>query len=132
MTLGNAVSSLQAIEAILYDKDGERKLPFKLRYKLIRIKDALAKEADLYEKERVDLITKMGEEVEENGQKVTKVVGENTKEFYKLLADVLNTEIEVSYNKLTEEDLAPIENLEIEMPEALIGSFMKHIMTSEE
>ena len=134
MNVGLALVVIAAIKAITTTDEGEeRALPFKLRYKLTTIKDAFQKEADLYEKERVALIEKYGDEVTlEDGQTAKEVRDpEKLEEFYKHIEEALLTEIDTNYKKLTMEDIKPIEDIEINITDLQLKTFFMYIVEQE-
>lgn len=133
MTFAHAVVTVQAIDAVLYHEvDGEvviRKMPFKVRYKLSKIKDVLQKEVDAYEGEREKLVKELGgESTDEQGNTVFKVKDENMEEFMERIREVLSTDIEVTYPRLEEEDLNAIGDTEIEISEEHMQAFVSYVM----
>lgn len=113
MNLGNVVVTMGAIDAILLEDGKDRKIPFRARARLMRIRDLLRGEASLYEQERVRLVKEIGVEIEKDGEKVVNVPDEKLDEFYKELEKVLATEVDVTYKKLTAEEFKDIEELDI-------------------
>lgn len=116
MTLGHALVLKQAIEAIettpVEGKVTPRKLPFKIRARLSRMKDLLGKDLEAYEAERQRLILEYGKEEEKDGQKVTTVSDpDSLAKFYKALDEVLTTEIDPGYKLFTKDEIALIDDL---------------------
>lgn len=133
MKIGHALLSIQAIDAILYEGEKERKLPFKIKYKLSRIKDVLKAEAAIYEEERTKLITELGEpSTREDGTATTEVKDpEKLKEFYTRLQEVLDTDITKEFAHFTEEELKPIEEVEIDITEDQLKVFFQYLVESK-
>lgn len=130
MRIGDAVVSLQAVNAIMYDNGVERRLPFKVKYKLSRIKEALLKEAQVYEDERVKLIEELGTDVERDGGEMVKEVveEENLKIFFDKVNEIMETKIAGTIPKLTEEDLSPIEEIDIDISEVQMKAFFTFLI----
>lgn len=130
MRIGDAVVSLQAVNAIMYDNGVERRLPFKVKYKLSRIKEVLLKEAQVYEDERVKLIEELGTDVERDGGEMVKEVveEENLKIFFDKVNEILETKIAGTIPKLTEEDLSPIEEIDIDISEVQMKAFFTFLI----
>lgn len=130
MRIGDAVVSLQAVNAIMYENGVERRLPFKVKYKLSRIKEALLKEAQVYEDERVKLIEELGTDVERDGGEMVKEVveEENLKIFFDKVNEILETKIAGTIPKLTEEDLSPIEEIDIDISEVQMKAFFTFLI----
>ncbi len=127
MNMGNVVLTLAAINAVMYENGKERKLPFRVKLHLSRTKEILEKEARVYESERVRLVNEYGDETTlENGAKSVEVKDpEKLDKFYKELEEVLKTEVDSEYFKLSQEDLALIEDIDIEITEPQIRAFME-------
>lgn len=128
MTVDEAVATYEAIRAIFYEttEDGslvERLLPFGVKYKLSKIKDAFEKEYASYDAARVDLVKKYGEEVDG----AMKVKEDEMQNFYKDFNDVLLTEVELSYPKLSESDCAKLEEKEIDLKEIYLKLLSKFV-----
>lgn len=130
MRIGDAVVSLQAVNAIMYDNGVERRLPFKVKYKLSRIKEALLKEAQVYEDERVKLIEELGTDVERDGGEMVKEVveEENLKIFFDKVNEIMETKIAGTIPKLKEEDLSPIEEIDIDISEVQMKAFFTFLI----
>lgn len=126
----------QVTEALLKKvEDGKlvnRKMSFKTKSRLIKASDKLTKELKPYEVERVELIKKYGEPIEE-GKEALKVKEENLKEFYEELAKVLDTmtELNLDYCKLSDADVDGIEGNDIDLPEDSIRTFAKYMQVEE-
>ena len=130
MNMGQAVMTLQAIDAILYEKGVERKFSFKLRYKLYRIKEALQDETKKYESERITLIREYGDKVKKEGheEEILEVVDEEKlKAFYEKLEEVLSTEIEPQYTLLSEKELDAIDDFEIEINQPQMSALFEFV-----
>jgi len=133
MTIGHAIVTTQAINAVLNDNGQPRKLPFKIKLRLTRVKEALEKEAQAYEEERVRLVNEYGEETEApDGTKTIEVKDpEKIEKFYKDLEEVLKTEINPTYQRLSKEELKSIEELEIDITEPQIRAFFEYVVEKE-
>lgn len=83
-------------------------LPTKVSYRIKRLLDKLQPALDTYNKERIALIHKFGEE--DPKTKEWKVKEEKLQEFYSELQKLLDVEEEVEFNKVKEEEL---ENIKI-------------------
>jgi hypothetical protein len=133
MKIGHALLGVQAIDAILYDEGKERKLPFKVKYKLSRVKGVLQEEAKEYEDERVKLINEYGDPTtREDGTETLEVKdSEKLKLFYEKLQEVLDTDITREFVALTEEELKPIEDLDVDITEDQLKVFFQYIVASK-
>lgn len=133
MKIGHALLGVQAIDAILYDEGKERKLPFKVKYKLSRVKSVLQAEAQEYEDERVKLINEYGDTTtREDGTETLEVKdSEKLKLFYEKLQEVLDTDITREFVPITEEELKPIEELDVDITEEQLKVFFQYIVASE-
>lgn len=132
MTLDEALVVLDAVKSVYYEKgeDGsqkERVIPFGLKYRLIKIKDAFEKDTALFATEREALIRKYGEEVEQEGQQVLKVKDDELQNFLKEINDILLTEVEIDYPKLTLQDVEKLEEKEIELSEIHLKMLGKYV-----
>jgi|LSQX01.2.fsa_nt_gb hypothetical protein len=132
MKIGHALLGLQAVDAILYDEGEERKLPFKIKYKLFNLKNKLMEEVNIYEDERVKLIKEFGSEYElEDGGTTVEVRDEDKrKEFFVKLQEVLDTEIASELPVIQKEDLGPIEELEIDITGEQLGVFFQFLVAN--
>ena len=134
MTIGHAILTLAAINAILFE-DGTkpRKLPFKVKLGLSRTKESLEKEVKVYEDERVRLVNELGEETElPDGSKGLEVKDpEKIETFYKALEEILKTEIDTNYYKISAKDLALIEDVEIDITDAQIRAFYDYAIAKD-
>ena len=130
MSIGQVVASIQAINAILRDESGERKLPFRIKHRLVVMKNAFTADFDLYEKHRTELVQQHGDEIElENGEKTIEVRDpEKLKSFYKDIEDVLTTTVQHDFQKLTKEDLIAIEDIDLDITELQIHAFFKYLV----
>lgn len=129
MKIGHVLVGVEAVNAVLYDEGKERKLPFKVKYKLIKMKEVLANELAVYEAERVKLVEEFGSEVEVDGEKTFKVEGEEAlKKFYKKLQEVLDTDVEANIPILTRKDLEPIEDIDIDITEEQMMVLLKYLV----
>lgn len=122
MTMDEALGALEAVKAIYYEKneDGslkERVVPFGMKYRLIKIKEALEKETALFNPERESLIRKHGEEIEQDGQMLLKVKDAEMQDYIKEINDILLTQLEVEFPKLTAQDVEKLEEKEIDINE---------------
>ena len=132
MKIGHALLGLQAVDAILYDEGEERKLPFKIKYKLFNLNNKLMVEVNIYEDERVKLIKEFGSEYElEDGGTTVEVRDEDKrKEFFVKLQEVLDTEIASELPVIQKEDLGPIEELEIDITGEQLGVFFQFLVAN--
>lgn len=135
MKLGYVTTALEAIDAVLYETNDEgkglRRLPFKLRYKLTKIKDALQKDAEFAEEERIRLVHEFGTEVEVEGEKRVEIVDEEKrKEFFKAYNEVLFTDIDTVYQRIDDADLEPISEVAIDMTDPQMQVFMAFLVSS--
>lgn len=132
MKIGHALMGIQAVDAILYDEGEERKLPFRVKYKLSYVKNFLQEEAQAYEEERQKLIREFGEEAEnEDGTTSIEVKDpEKLKEFHLALQEILDTEISREFTPIKEEDLRPIEDLEIDITESQLKVLFQYLVTN--
>jgi len=133
MKLGHVGITIQAIDAVLYEmKDGvrvPRKMPFKLRYKLSKIKDVLQSDVDAFEQERVKLVHEYGTETEVDGEKRIEVVDEDKlAKFNEALREVYLTDIVTKFEPLTEADIEPIGEVEIDVTEDQLRAFMSFVV----
>lgn len=104
MTIAASYTLYKTLTTLIYgpDKDEERCLPFKIKYKLLRSKDMLEKDVVFFENERANLVKEFGEATEEGFYKVKP---ENIKDFNKELEKILKIEVEHKLPKLSPEDL---------------------------
>lgn len=132
MTVDEAVGTYEAVRAIFYEKseDGglkERLLPFGVKYKLSKIKEAFEKEYTSYNTAREELVKKYGEEVKQGEETLVQVKEEEKQNFFKDFNDVLLTKVELSYPKLSESDCAKLEEKEIDLSEVFLKLLAKFI-----
>jgi hypothetical protein len=134
MNIGQVVASIQAVNAILYEGSKERKLPFKIKHRLTTIKKELSTDLDLYEKHRQVLVQKYGDNVErEGGESAIEVKDpEKLEQFYKEIEEVLKTVVEHNFKKLTQEELQPIEDIEIDITEMQLQALFTYLVEKEE
>lgn len=133
MTVGHALILEQAINAIENEvKDGVstmRKLPFKIRARLSRMKDLMSKDIKMYEDERQALIKEYGSPILDEDGKETGQISVTDPEklplFYKALDEVLLTEIDPGYKKFTKDELALIDEIDIDMTDIQLTVFFK-------
>ncbi len=137
MQMSEVLLIAQVTEALLKKVvDGQlvnRKMSFKTKSRLIKASDKLTKELGPYEIERVELIKKFGEPIEE-GKEPLKVKEEHLKEFYEALGEILKTttELNLDYCKLTDEDVEGIEGDDINLQEDAIRAFQKFMIIDPE
>ena len=132
MTVDEAVGTYEAVRAIFYEKteDGglkERLLPFGIKYKLSKIKEAFEKEYTSYNTAREELVKKYGEEVKQGEETLVQVKEEEKQNFFKDFNEVLLTKVELSYPKLSESDCLKLEEKEIDMSEVFLKLLTKFI-----
>jgi len=108
-----------------------RKMNFRVKSRLIKASDKLLKELGPYESERVDLVKKYGEPVED-GNEALKVKEEDLPKFYEELGAILDTKTEINFDfcLLTEEDIDGIEG-DVDVQEEGIRAFNKYMMVPE-
>ena len=115
MTLSASIVLYKALVKILLDENGEeRDLPFNIKYKLLRSKSMLEKDALLYDNSRIKLIEKYGITTD------TKLSEDVQKEFFEEIKKVLIAEVDHDFKKLSVEeveliDIKGISNDEIEL-----------------
>jgi hypothetical protein len=133
MTIGHAVLGLGALNAILHEEPGkERKLPFKVKLRLTRMKDILEKDIQAYESERVRLVGEYGDEVEKDGEKVLEVKDpEKLEKFYKELEDVLKTPTTGELLRLSQDELKLIEDIDIDISENQLKVMFEFLIEKE-
>lgn len=132
LTMDEALGVLDAVKSVYYEKseDGtlkERVIPFGLKYRLIKIKDAFEKDTALFNTEREALIKKYGEEFEQDGQQLLKVKDAEMQNFLKEISDILITEVDITYPKLTAQDVEKLEEKEIELNEIQMKLLTKFV-----
>lgn len=126
----------QVTEALLKKvQDGQlvnRKMSFRAKSRLIKAADKFQKELAPYEEERVALITKYGEPIEE-GKEPLKVKDENLKVFYEELGKILETKtgLNLDYCKLTEQDIEGIEGDDIDLTDEQVRVFVKYMQVEQ-
>ena len=115
MTLSASIVLYKALVKILLDENGEeRDLPFNIKYKLLRSKSMLEKDALLYDNSRIKLIEKYGITPD------TQLSEDVQKEFFEEIKKVLVAEVDHDFKKLSVEeveliDIKGISNDEIEL-----------------
>ena len=136
LKLGEVVPLLNVMDALLHDNvDGKRvsrKMPFKVKHRLLKAEGKFKKEAEPYEVERIALVRELGEPIEE-GSDAMKVSEEKEPEFYKRLSEILETETEMNLDfcMITDEDIDAIEG-EVNLSDAEIMIFQTHMVKEEE
>lgn len=130
MNLGNVLVAIGGIDAILLEDGKDRKIPFRARARLMRIRDVFRGETQLYEAERIKLVKQLGVEVEKDGEKVLNVPDDKLDEFYKELEKVLSTESEVTYKKMSAEEFKDIEELDITVTDAQLKALYDFVFDS--
>lgn len=135
IAMGEVLLLSEIVEKLLYVNGSQRKMPFKVRLKLVKAFDKLKKELSLgYEDERKSLIMEFGEEFEdENGNKNHRVKEDNLTEFYKKMSEVLatETELDIESSVITSKELDIIEG-DVEVEDAAILAFEKYLMRKED
>lgn len=131
MTVDEAVATFEAIKAVYYETTPEglkeRLMPFGVKYKLTKIKEAFEKEFNSYNAAREELVKKYGEEVEKEGNTFLQVKEEEKENFFKDFNDVLLTQVELSYPRLSESDCAKLEEKEIDLAEVYLRLLSKFV-----
>jgi len=127
MNMGHVILTLAAINAVMYEEGKERKLPLRVKMRLSRVKEILERDAKHYEAERVRLVTEFGDEIGEGEEKHLEVKDPvKLDKFYAGLEEILKTEIDPDYIKLSKEDLTLIEELDIDITEAQVRAFFEY------
>ena len=104
MTLSASIVLYKALVKILLDENGnERDLPFNIKYKLLRSKSMLEKDAILYDNARIKLIEKFGITPE------TQLTEEVQKEFFEEIKKVLIAEVDHDFKKLSVDEVGLID-----------------------
>lgn len=127
MNLGNVIMTMGGVDAILLDEGKERKIAFGTRARLMRIRELLRGEAQIYEQERIRLVKEFGSEVEKDGEKVINVDDAKLDDFYKELEKVLGTEVDITYKKLTAEQFKDIEDLDIKVTDQQLKALFEFV-----
>lgn len=115
MTLSASIVLYKTVVKILLDENGEeRDLPFNVKFKLLRAKNMLEKDALVYENERVRLIEKYQINPSES------ITEETHKDFLDEIKKVLSAEVDHDFQRLTPEEVAllsikGIANAEVEL-----------------
>jgi hypothetical protein len=130
MKIGHELSLSRSLSAILTDNGGERRLPFGIKYKLTKISNSLLKDVDMYEKERVKLVQQYGDAItdDKGNQSYNVTDPEKKKAFFTQLNEILATEADTSIQKLTEAELAPIMDLDIDISQIDLAVFFAFIV----
>ena len=138
ITIGEVLSLSQSVDALLYVRGEQnqrtaRRMPFKVKHKLIKAMDKFKVDVEPYEKERIELVKKYGEPIEE-GKEPMKVSDDKLEDFYKELSETLQTltEVNLKYCKLSDADIDAIEGDDIDMPEEIIRVFQKYMIIDPE
>ena len=135
LKLGEVLPLLNVVDALLHDVvDGQkvsRKMPFKIKHRLLKAQGKFRKEAGPYEAERVALVREFGEPIEEGSDEM-KVTKENEQAFYDKLSEVLATETELNldYCMLTDEDIDAIEG-DVNLSDQEIMIFQNFMVVGE-
>lgn len=127
MNLGNVIVTMGGIDAILLENGKDRKISFRCRARLMRIRDLLRKEAEIYEQERIRLVREFGVETEKDGEKVINVADDKLEAFYKELEGVMATEVDLTYKKLTAEEFKDIEELDITVTDQQLKALFEFV-----
>ncbi len=136
LKLGEVLPLLNVVRALLHDDlDGKkvsRKMPFKIKHRLLKAEGKFKKEAGPYEEERVALVREFGEPIEGSEDGAMKVKEDSEKDFYAKLQEVLNTDIEMNLDfcKLTDDDIDAIEG-EVNLADEEIVLFQKYMVIAE-
>ena len=125
MTLGASVVLNKVLNSILFTDQTstppvERNLPFSLKYKLQRAKSLVEKDCMFFDKEREDLIKKLG--VESGDHSTIQIPDDKLEEYKKTLMDMVQLEITHDFLKIKPED---VENIDVEgISTEEVGLFM--------
>jgi len=134
MTIGYAILVNGVLNQILTEQGQPRKLPFGIKLKLVRIKEVLEKDLQMYEQERVRLVEEYGDDVElDNGEKGKEVRDpKKLPKFYEALEDILKSEVSATFPKITQKELQVLEDLELEISDVQIKAFFDYVVEKEE
>ena len=143
LKVDEVLSCFQVINKIMYDKQEERRLPFKIKLKLTRIKDVFEKTIELYENQRLELVRKYGDPVKtksinEDGVEVEIETGnisvsnpDKMKKFSKEIGEVLNEESEYNFEKIPKDYITLIEDIEMDISERDIKVLFIYLVDNE-
>ena len=113
MTISASIALYETIDKFLYDENKvERKVPFSVKYKLLRDKDIVEKDVLFFNETRNGLIRRYGSE-DEGG--VCKVLDENVNIYREDVSKLLLTEIDHKFYKLTTDEVLQISNVDVPM-----------------
>ena len=113
MTISASIALYETIDKFLYDENkAERKVPFSVKYKLLRDKDIVEKDVLFFNETRNGLIRRYGSE-DEGG--VCKVLDENVNIYREDVSKLLLTEIDHKFYKLTTDEVLQISNVDVPM-----------------
>ena len=113
MTISASIALYETIDKFLYDENKvERKVPFSVKYKLLRDKDIVEKDVLFFNETRNSLIRRYGSE-DEGG--VYKVLDENVNIYREDVSKLLLTEIDHKFYKLTTDEVLQISNVDVPM-----------------
>ena len=113
MTISASIALYETIDKFLYDENKvERKVPFSVKYKLLRDKDIVEKDVLFFNETRNGLIRRYGSE-DEGG--VCKVLDENVNIYREDVSKLLLTEINHKFYKLTTDEVLQISNVDVPM-----------------
>lgn len=134
MTIGYTILVNGVLNQILTEQGQPRKLPFGIKLKLVRIKEVLEKDLQMYEQERVRLVEEYGDDVElDNGEKGKEVRDpKKLPKFYEALEDILKSEVSATFPKITQKELQVLEDLELEISDVQIKAFFDYVVEKEE
>lgn len=113
MTISASIALYETIDKFLYDENKvERKVPFSVKYKLLRDKDIVEKDVLFFNETRNGLIKRYGSEGEGG---VYKVLDENVNTYREDVSKLLLTEIDHKFYKLTTDEVLQISNVDVPM-----------------
>lgn len=113
MTISASIALYETIDKFLYDENKvERKVPFSIKYKLLRDKDIVEKDVLFFNETRNGLIRRYGSEAEGG---VYKVLDENVNTYREDVSKLLLTEIDHKFYKLTTDEVLQISNVDVPM-----------------
>lgn len=140
LKLDDVLSCFQVINKIMYDGEEERKLPFKIKLRLSKMKDVFSKTVELYESQRIELIRKYGDPVIEKDKEGNEVETgnlsvsdpEKLKTFVKEINEILSIEEEFTFDKIPKDYLTSIEDVEMDISERDIKTLFTYLTEEEE
>ena len=109
VTVKEAIDASESLKKFM-----KLKHPVATSFKLSRILNVIRREVDLFDEKKNELIKRLGEK--DNSGEMIRVTNENMKEYIDELNSLLEVEINIDVDQISENDLSP--ELEVE-PELL-------------